>query len=248
MTQIVCHRGARLSAPENTYSSAEAALKLGGAVIELDIRQSADGVLYVMHDETVDRTTDGSGRISEMSSLEIDRLDAGSWFHERFTGERVPRLKDYLSRFSDRAGFYLEIKKADCAAVADVANKLGINEKCFTFSFDREMRRNMLLQAPNIARMIHWTTAGSARSAIEDHRAEIVEFHAHDFAPDNIAACQAAGLKVMFYSDQNDLPRFEKALQLSMDFVNIDHVGEFDALQDAFRESEQPQQQQRLVP
>lgn len=234
MTRIVCHRGARLSAPENTFSSAEAALKLGGAVIELDIRQSADGVLYVMHDETVDRTTDGSGRICELTSSEIDRLDAGSWFHQRFAGERVPRLKDYLSRFSDRAGFYLEIKKADCAAVAEVTNQLGINESCFTFSFDPEMREDMLSRAPSITRMIHWTTAGSARSAIEDHRAEIVEFHAHDFDPVHITACQDAGLKVMFYSDQNDHARFEKALELSMDFVNIDHVGEFDALRRAF--------------
>lgn len=173
-----------------------------------------------------------------MISSEIDRLDAGSWFHERFVGEPVPRLKDYLSRFSDRAGFYLEIKQADCAVVAEVVNQLDINEICFTFSFDPEMRGNMLLQAPRIARMIHWTTAGSALSALEDHRAEIVEFHAHDFDPVHIVACQEAGLKVMFYSDQNDLPRFEKALELSMDFVNIDHVGEFDALRRAFRGGE----------
>lgn len=234
MTQIVCHRGARLNAPENTFSSAAKALELGGAIIELDIRQSSDGVLYVMHDKTVDRTTDGTGQISEMASAEIDGLDAGSWFDERYTGERVPKLKDYLSSFADRAGFYLEIKKADCSKVAELVADLDIEDRCFTFSFDPEMRRQMLQFAPEMQRMIHWTTAGSAQKAIEQHKASIVEFHDHDFDPGNIASCQEAGLKVMFYTDHNDQKRFAQALALSMDFVNIDNLIEFDRLRQAF--------------
>lgn len=233
MTQIVCHRGDRLNAPENTFAAAKSALQRGGAVIELDIRQSRDGVLYVLHDETVDRTTNGSGKISEMASTQIDQLDAGGWFDGRFAGQNVPRLQDYLLAFCDRAGFYLEIKKADCSKVAELVDRLGIEDRCFTFSFDPEMRRDIEIHAPNLTRMIHWTAAGSVQSVVEDHHAKIVEFHTHDFDPLNIAACQAAGLKVMFYTDRHDPERFQQALNLSMDYVNIDNIEDFDRLRRA---------------
>lgn len=233
-TRIVCHRGARLSAPENTFASAETALKQGGSIIELDIHQSSDGVLYVMHDDRVDRTTNGTGKISEMGSSEIDKLDAGSWFHERFAGEVVPRLKDYLAKLGDRAGFYLEIKLADCEAVGKVVETLGIDDRCFTFSFDPKMRDGMLADAPNIRRMIHWTTAGSPQAALEEHKAAVVEFHEHDFDPVNIQACQKAGLEVMFYTDRPDMERFQKALELQMDYVNIDNLETFDELRRGF--------------
>ncbi len=230
MTRIVCHRGARLDAPENTFSSAETALKLGGSIIELDIRQSADGILYVMHDEMVDRTTNGTGRISEMSSSEIDRLDAGGWYHKRFKKEVVPRLEDYLLRFAKRAEFYLEIKQADCKEVARLIKEIGIENRCFTFSFNAHMREQMLLHAPKIRRMIHWSTAGSTQAARDQHFAEIVEFHEHDFDPQNILECKKSGLEVMFYTDKPDVLRFQKALELQMDFVNIDHIKVFDEL------------------
>ena len=230
MTNIVCHRGARLDAPENTHASARKALALGGSIIELDIRQSCDGVLYVMHDETVDRTTDGSGKISDMHSRDIDRLDAGRWFSPAYKRERVPRLRKFLAEFAPHAGFYLEIKQADCKDVAHVVQELGIADRCFTFSFDPEMREQMRIHAPFVRRMIHWSTAGSTQAAVAVHHAEIVEFHAHDFDPQNIRRCQDAGLQVMFYTDQNDLKRFKMALELSLDFVNIDHIEEFHRL------------------
>ncbi|MDN3719068.1 glycerophosphodiester phosphodiesterase family protein [Roseibium salinum] len=93
---IVCHRGACLSAPENTLASLAGAIDMGAEVVEFDVRPSRDGVLYVMHDATVDRTTDGTGRFADMTSDEIDTLDAGSWFSPEFAGERVPRLNTFL--------------------------------------------------------------------------------------------------------------------------------------------------------
>lgn len=230
MTQIVCHRGANLSAPENTFASAQKALELGGSIIEMDIHQSADGVLYVIHDDTVDRTTDGSGKISELQSSEIDRLDAGRWFDESFKGEPVPRLDEYLKRFAKDAGFYLEVKQADCRNVAQIVDDLDIAERCFTCSFDPEMREQMIIHAPSVRRMIHWSAAGTPDAAIHEHKAAIVEFHAHDFEPKDIRLCQDAGLEVMFYTDQYDEERFKVALELSMDFINIDHIEEFDRL------------------
>lgn len=229
-TQMVCHRGARLSAPENTFASAAAALDLGGSIIELDIRQSADGVLYVLHDETVDRTTDGTGRLSEFNSAEIDRLDAGSWFDPKFKGEQVPRLDAFLAAFAERAGFYLEVKLADCADVAKLVRKLGIAKQCFTFSFNPQMRRDMLSHCPEVRRMVLWPYAGSVQAVRDEHHAELVEFHTDSFDPARIKECQEAGLEVMFYTDKPDEARFIEALRLKMNYVNIDCLELFQQL------------------
>lgn len=236
-TKMVCHRGARLSAPENTFASAEMALKLGGSIIELDIHQSADGVLYVLHDDTVDRTTNGSGPISELSSAEIDDLDAGRWFAPRFEGEVIPRLEAYLAAFADRAGFYLEIKRADCEQVARVVRKLDIADRCFTFSFDPQMRQQMFQHCPDVRRMVHWSDAGSAAAAIEEHHASIVEFNTDSFDASRIYECQAAGLEVMFYTDKPDEERFHEALEMRMNYVNIDYIALFQQLRSDYESS-----------
>ncbi|HOO54921.1 MAG TPA: glycerophosphodiester phosphodiesterase family protein [Methanothrix sp.] len=87
MSTVIGHRGARSLAPENTLESIRAAKKCGVDFVEMDVRLSKDGRLVVIHDETVDRTTDGTGRVEEMTLEEIRRLDAGR-------GERVPTLAE----------------------------------------------------------------------------------------------------------------------------------------------------------
>lgn len=171
-----------------------------------------------------------------MTSAQIDRLDAGGWFDGLFAGEPVPRLDRYLAEFADRAGFYLEVKEADCRAIADLVEKLGIAEQCFTFSFDPHMREQMLVRAPDVRRMILWSIAGSPQAARQVHSAQIVEFHADDFDAGNIAACQDAGLEVMFFTDKPDRRRFQEALRLAMTYVNIDHIDVFDAVRSACRD------------
>jgi len=101
---ITGHRGALTHAPENTMRCFEAAVDLGVDEIELDVHLSRDGVLVVMHDETLDRTTDGTGAVAEQDWPRIAELDAGG-------GERVPRLEEVLDRFPDMA-FQIEVKAA----------------------------------------------------------------------------------------------------------------------------------------
>nr|WP_321507789.1 glycerophosphodiester phosphodiesterase family protein [uncultured Celeribacter sp.] len=227
MTKIVCHRGARLCAPENTFASADTALRQCGDILELDIRQSRDGVLYVMHDETVDRTTNGSGPIADMTSQEINALDAGSWFGAEFSGAPVPRLEAYLSAFKSRAGFYLEVKWADPDAVAALVRQLGITAQCFTFSFSAEMRAGIQQAIPELRRMILWAYAGSVEAAVEDHAAQIVEFHDSNLHPADVRACQMAGLTTQIFTDRWDPTRMQETLSLGLDHVNIDHVAEY---------------------
>jgi len=95
--KVVGHRGLIFQAPENTLAGFEACmnLRLG---LELDIQRTKDGVLVLMHDSEVNRTTNGKGKVSEITLAELQKLDAGSWFDIRFKGEKVPTLEEFLLR------------------------------------------------------------------------------------------------------------------------------------------------------
>ena len=93
-TQVFAHRGAKAVAPENTLPAFEQAMALSADGIELDVQCSKDGVLVVMHNFTVDETTDGRGRVMDLTAAELIKLDAGSHFSTDFAGTGVPTLED----------------------------------------------------------------------------------------------------------------------------------------------------------
>ena len=93
---ICAHRGASYTHPENTLASFGEAVRLGAHQIELDVRMTSDGQMVLMHDATVDRTTDGEGAVSSLTLAQIKALDAGFWKGSAFVGERVPTLAEAL--------------------------------------------------------------------------------------------------------------------------------------------------------
>lgn len=116
---IVAHRGASSTRPENTLASFEEALRIGARIVELDVRLSSDGVAVVMHDPTVDRTTDGSGSVNELAWAEIATLNAGT----AHTPQSVPRLSDVLEMVSGRAAVALELKNLPGEPGYDAASR-----------------------------------------------------------------------------------------------------------------------------
>lgn len=109
-TLVIAHRGASDVAPENTFAAFQAALDAGADGIELDVTRCATGEIVVIHDDTVDRTTDGHGRVESIPYPALRALDAGSWFDPRFAGERVPLLGEVLERFGSELCINIEIK------------------------------------------------------------------------------------------------------------------------------------------
>ena len=112
MPAIWAHRGRNRIAPENTLAAFLGAVESGDAGLELDTALSADGVPVVIHDDTVDRTTDGSGAIAGMSAGEIARLDAGSWFDAAFAGTRIPTLDEVFEAVGGRIAINVELKSS----------------------------------------------------------------------------------------------------------------------------------------
>ena len=94
--EVIAHRGASAERPENTMSSFRRAAELEADRIELDVQLTRDGQVVVFHDADLDRTTDGSGPLTEHTWDELSRLDAGSWMSPEFAGERIPRLVEVL--------------------------------------------------------------------------------------------------------------------------------------------------------
>ncbi|MFD7029866.1 glycerophosphodiester phosphodiesterase [Streptomyces sp. NPDC059917] len=119
---VYAHRGASAYAPENTLASIDLAARLGMDWVENDVQRTKDGVLVVIHDDTLKRTTDAAKvfpkrspwRVKDFTAAEIARLDAGSWFRPEFAGARIPTLREYLDRVQLNQGrLLLEVKKPE---------------------------------------------------------------------------------------------------------------------------------------
>ncbi|MFB9948977.1 glycerophosphodiester phosphodiesterase [Rhizobium puerariae] len=106
---ICAHRGQSYSAPENTLAAFRAAVQLGASVCETDLAVTADGEFVLIHDASVDRTTNGKGLVARMTLDELRELDAGSWFGPQFAGERVPTLREGFA-LARELGFIIQLE------------------------------------------------------------------------------------------------------------------------------------------
>ncbi|MED3651865.1 glycerophosphodiester phosphodiesterase [Heyndrickxia sporothermodurans] len=117
----VAHRGASGYAPEHTLVSYELGERLKGDYIEIDLQMTQDGKLIAMHDEKLDRTTNGTGYVKDYTLAEIKQLDAGSWFNEKYpdlakpeyVGLKVPTLEEIIQKFGRSGRYYIETKSPD---------------------------------------------------------------------------------------------------------------------------------------
>lgn len=139
----VAHRGDSARAPENTLPAFGKALRGGVVRLETDVRFTADGVPVLMHDPTVDRTTNGSGEIAAMTLAEVRSLDAGAWFSSQYAGVRVPTLYQALSLGKDRGATYLvELKTRptpeQMQAFLNRFRWLGLLDRVRVTSFDEQ--------------------------------------------------------------------------------------------------------------
>jgi glycerophosphoryl diester phosphodiesterase len=124
--ETVAHRGAAGYAPECTMAAFQLSFEMKADYLELDVQLTIDGKLVVIHDITVDRTTDGVGYVGGLTFEEIRMLDAGSWFSEEFAGEQIPTLDEVLDEFRGKIGILIEIKSPELypGIELEVANKL----------------------------------------------------------------------------------------------------------------------------
>lgn len=140
---VIAHRGYRDVAPENTMAAFRRAYQLGANMVELDVSLSKDREVVIMHDDTIDRTTNGKGNIEEKTLEELKQLDAGSWFSPIFKGEQVPTLDEVLAFAKDKIAVNIEIK----SYTVEKRSQIGIESKIVELIRKHEMEEHVLVSS-----------------------------------------------------------------------------------------------------
>lgn len=152
---VIAHRGASGYAPENTMAAFRKAVAMGVTFIETDLHLSRDARLVAIHDDTLDRTTNGRGAVHEFSLADLRKLDAGSWFGSEFAGERIPTLEEIL-QFTKKHDvvFYLEVKPAGSwggeHALIGALRESGEIPRVVVISFDPEILASLRKIEPTL--------------------------------------------------------------------------------------------------
>jgi len=161
LPRVIGHRGAAGLAPENTPAAFRKAAALGLAWVEFDVHLTADGVPVVIHDDTVERTTDGKGKVAALSLADLKRLDAGGSFGAGFRGERIPTLAEMLGLLGELGlGAVVEIKPSPGAEIATAEATVRLLQERWPetlpppmiSSFERLSLERAHAAAPGIAR------------------------------------------------------------------------------------------------
>ena len=221
--EIVCHRGANQYAPENTYASAKICLDWQMDYVEIDVNTSRDGVLFLMHGPELHKTTNGVGKIGDLTASEIDKLDAGSWFHPTYADQRVPRLAPFLRWIKGKAKLFLDVKAANHRQLLDQIYAHGFEDECFFWSGDQAWSRQLYEMAPELAIKVNVERAADVVNAHEYFGARIVEMDLKHLNQPLIDACRQRGIKVMPYVKENDAAAFGQVLAWGADMINLNH-------------------------
>lgn len=160
---VIAHRGASGSAPENTLSAFKLAGEMGADMVELDVHLSRDGDVMVIHDDKVDRLTNGSGMVADMTRTELQRLDAGSWFGKKFAGEIIPTLEAVLQLVKGKMDVNVEIKTGYLGAFSIQE----LVERTLSIVKEQNMLENVLFSSFHHPALRHLTEkCPSARRAL----------------------------------------------------------------------------------
>jgi glycerophosphoryl diester phosphodiesterase len=168
---VIAHRGASSYAPENTFAAFDLAIRMGVHHLELDVEATSDGHIVVVHDDTLERTTDGSGLVTSHTLATLQALDAGSWFEAAFAGERIPTFDDVLSRYKGRAHLHTEIKGRSTylsQRTADLVRQHDMVDQVTITSFQRARLEEIRAHAPELA--TGWLVAEVSEAVIAQGR------------------------------------------------------------------------------
>lgn len=200
---VVGHRGASGYAPENTLASFELALELGADAVELDIHLSRDSEVVVIHDERLDRTTDGSGLVAEHSLAELRRLDAGAWLDPRFVGQRIPTLDEVLAWAASRTRVAIEIKTGPIpyegieVRTVELLERHRMRARVLVIAFDHHVLRHLrALDADVPTGVLYHCRPIDPIPLARAVAAQVLEPHWSFVRAEDVAAAHRAGLLV----------------------------------------------------
>lgn len=242
---IASHRGGGATAPENTIPAITAALAGGFGYVEVDIALTADRQPVLMHDATVDRTTDGTGRLSRLTLDAVRMLDAGAWFAPEYAGTRVPVLAEFLDVLeSSRGRALVELKgewDADSVSsfTAEVSAR-GLSSRIIVSSFDARTLAHARAASETIPRLVILKKVpDDVVAAVEETGARgiVVDRRAVIARPDIVDELHARGLRVVVYTLNSD-SQWDEVTALGVDGIVTDDPGTLSSWQEATADGE----------
>jgi glycerophosphoryl diester phosphodiesterase len=233
---VAGHRGDRSDAPENTLPAFEAAFASGLEVVETDVQLTADGFPVLLHDPTVDRTTDGTGAVAELTLAQVQALDAGSWFAPEFAGTRIPQLGEFLDLLAatPHTRALVELKEYwtadDIRSILDGIYLRGVQNRVVFASIHLGTVANLAEAAPAIPRMIIRRDLPAdpvGLAAFYGAIAIMTSPWSLETYPDAVADMHAAGYGVLVYT-LNSEKRWSEATSYGVDGIVTDAPSELD--------------------
>lgn len=226
---IASHRGGAATAPENTLPAITAALAGGFGYVEVDVALTADRQPVLMHDASVDRTTDGHGRLTDLTLAEVRALDAGSWFHDTYAGTPVPTLDEFLDVLTTTDGRAIVELKGEwdaasvAAAVAAVSGR-GLERRIVFASFDARTLALAASTSDELSRLLivkHLPSDVVTAVAEAGARGVVVDRKAVLARPGIVDELHAAGARVVVYT-LNDDAQWDEVTALGVDGIVTD--------------------------
>lgn len=227
---IVAHRGCSGTFPENTMISFKRAIEIGADMIELDVQTSKDGKVIVFHDKELRRTTNGIGKINNLTYKELQNLDAGSWFAKEFKGEQIPLLRDVLRLIKGKIKLNIEIKSYGnyvkhnfiVENTIELVREYKMEEDVLFTSFDHKLIREYFEFHPDLHvgvlydRKRHFNKTPSILKKNMNIEAFVLDIR--DAKIKLIESARNCGLIVGVYSIDTEIS-LEKALKLKTDVI-----------------------------
>ncbi len=237
--EIIAHRGASADAPENTIAAFRKAVELGADYIEIDLRQSKDGELIVIHDGSVDRTTNGNGDVDELTFSELRKFDAGSWFDKKLNSEKIPSLQEVISLLGDSVQIIIEFKESNDShpgfeeKVISLIKKNNLEQQTILKSFDPNVLERLRKRAPEIplcyvyALRLPWLgliiDTGISFGSTFDFDVEYLQPHRFFLSESFVKKAQSKGYKVIAWG-VNSESAIREAIEFGVDGIETDHV------------------------
>ena len=236
--KVIAHRGASAYAPENTLAAFKKAVELRADILELDIHQSKDSQIVVIHDATVDRTTNGTGEVKSHTIDELKKLDAGSWFSPTFAGEKIPLLHEVFDNTPDSILLLIEFKQGSLKypgieqRVVQLVREKKAEHRVILKSFEDDVLEKVRSLAPEIPRLkIIVTETPFLKIIIEhginfgtvlDDSVQYLQHHWFGLSEGFVNEAHQKGYKV-FAWDVNSEQRMRDLISIDVDGIETDY-------------------------
>jgi glycerophosphoryl diester phosphodiesterase len=225
--RVIAHRGEHLHHPENTMPAFQAAIDAGADYFELDVRTTSDGKFVIMHDQTLDRTTNGTGEVHQHTFAEIRTLDAGAKFSPEFAGTKVPTLDEAFDLAHGKINVYVDTKYAEPQQLVDTIVKHDMQDHVVIYGnpfFLYEVKKIR----PTLRVMPEAISPDICKFMVRAMQPQVLAFDANDFKDPVIAVAKEASAKIFVdrLGDADNPETWQKAIDLGAAGIQTNRPGD----------------------